>query len=101
MAEQVRLLAERGRLDLTESPENIATATDPLSELGVSQREREVLDLVAAGRTNRQIADALYISHKTASVHVTHLLCKLGVASRIEAAALAQRLGLGVSTPDA
>jgi DNA-binding CsgD family transcriptional regulator len=101
LAEQVRLLAQRGRLDLTESPENIATATDPLSELGVSQREREVLDLVAAGRTNRQIADALYISHKTASVHVTHLLCKLGVASRIEAAALAQRLGLGASPPDA
>lgn len=101
LAEQVRLLAQRGRLDLIESPEDIATATDPLSELGVSQREREVLDLVAAGRTNRQIADALYISQKTASVHVTHLLCKLGVASRIEAAALAQRLGLGASPPDA
>ena len=51
-----------------------------------------MLDLVAAGRTNRQIAGELYISEKTASVHVTHLLRKLGVASRIEAAAFAQEL---------
>lgn len=48
-----------------------------------------------AGRTNRQIGEELYISQKTASVHVTHLLRKLGVATRVEAAAVAQRLDLG------
>ena len=92
LAEQVRLLAQRGRLDLTESPEPAAAVVDPLQELGISAREAEVLRLLGVGRTNRQIADELYISEKTASVHVTHLLRKLGVANRIEASAIAQRL---------
>ena len=92
LAEQVRLLAQRGRLDLTESPEPAAPVVDPLQELGISAREAEVLRLLGLGRTNRQIADELYISEKTASVHVTHLLRKLGVANRIEASAIAQRL---------
>ena len=64
---------------------------------GLSPREREVLALVAAGRTNRQIADELFISPKTASVHVSNILAKLGVSSRGEAAAVAHRLG--ASTP--
>jgi DNA-binding CsgD family transcriptional regulator len=92
---RLRLLAQRGRIDLTERVEAPPAAPDVLAQLGVSAREREVLDLVAAGRTNRQIAGELYISEKTASVHVTHLLRKLGVASRIEAAAMAQELRLG------
>jgi DNA-binding NarL/FixJ family response regulator len=71
----------------------IPTAT-PFAELGLSARESEVLALVAAGRTNGQIAEALFISPKTASVHVTHILDKLGVSSRIEAAMLAARAGL-------
>jgi DNA-binding NarL/FixJ family response regulator len=53
-----------------------------------------VLALVADGRTNRQIAQALFISNKTASVHVSNILAKLGVANRGEAAAVAHRLGL-------
>jgi DNA-binding CsgD family transcriptional regulator len=53
-----------------------------------------VLALVAAGRTNRQIAEALFISEKTASIHVSHILAKLGVAGRVEAAGVAHRLGL-------
>jgi DNA-binding NarL/FixJ family response regulator len=53
-----------------------------------------VLALVAAGRSNRQIAQALFISPKTASVHVSNILAKLGVANRVEAAAAAHRLGL-------
>ena len=53
-----------------------------------------MLALVAAGRSNRQIAQALFISPKTASVHVSHILAKLGAASRVEAAAIAHRLGL-------
>lgn len=92
LAEHVKRLGERGRLDLgaAESPTDPAKA-DPLAELGISPREREVLTLLAAGQTNRQIADRLFISPKTASVHVTHLLQKLGVSSRIEAAAVGQR----------
>jgi DNA-binding NarL/FixJ family response regulator len=53
-----------------------------------------VLRLVAAGRSNQQIAEALFISRKTASVHVSHILAKLGVENRVEAAATAHRLGL-------
>ena len=60
----------------------------------LSVREREVLALVAAGRTNRQIGNDLFISEKTASVHVTHILEKLGVGSRTEAALVGVRLGL-------
>ena len=61
----------------------------------LSGREREVLQLVAAGFSNPQIAAALYISRKTAEHHVSAILGKLGVASRAEAAAAAVRLGLG------
>ena len=50
-------------------------------------REREVLALVAAGRTNHDIAGELFISPKTASVHISHILAKLGATSRTEAAA--------------
>jgi len=53
-----------------------------------------VLRLVADGRSNSQIAEALFISSKTASVHVSNILAKLGVASRVEAAAVAHRLAL-------
>ncbi|HEY4279264.1 MAG TPA: LuxR C-terminal-related transcriptional regulator, partial [Conexibacter sp.] len=67
---------------------------DPADELGITAREREVLALVAEGRTNREIADVLVISEKTASVHVSHLLAKLDARNRGEAAAAARRLGL-------
>ncbi len=50
--------------------------------------------LVAEGRTNRQVAEALFISPKTAGVHVSNILAKLGVANRVEAAAVAHRLHL-------
>ncbi|WP_206283114.1 helix-turn-helix transcriptional regulator [Streptomyces chilikensis] len=66
----------------------------PGDGFGLTARERDVLPLVAAGRSNRQIADALHISPKTASVHVSNILAKLGVATRGEAAALAHRRGL-------
>ena len=55
---------------------------------GLTDREREVLALVAAGRSNGQIATALFISPKTASVHVSNILAKLGVSGRVEAAAV-------------
>jgi DNA-binding CsgD family transcriptional regulator len=62
--------------------------------LGLTAREFEVLRLVAAGRSNPEIAAELYISAKTASVHVSNILAKLGVSGRGEAAAAAHRLGL-------
>ena len=54
-----------------------------------------MLRLLAAGRSNRDIAAELFISAKTASVHVSNIMAKLGVASRVQAAAIAYRLGLG------
>jgi DNA-binding CsgD family transcriptional regulator/tetratricopeptide (TPR) repeat protein len=103
-------LARRGRLPLPADVDAIAAAAassadvpapsgtvptaTPFADLGLSARESEVLALVAAGRTNGQIAEELFISPKTASVHVTHILDKLGVSSRIEAAMLAARAGL-------
>ena len=69
-------------------------AGDPLATLDLTPREREVLRLVAAGWPNARIADELGISVKTASVHVSNILAKLGVENRVEAAALAHRLGV-------
>jgi DNA-binding NarL/FixJ family response regulator len=60
----------------------------------LTSREREVLRLIAAGRSNREIASVLFIAPKTASVHVSNILAKLGAASRTEAAAIAHREGL-------
>jgi DNA-binding NarL/FixJ family response regulator len=60
----------------------------------LTSREREVLRLIAAGRSNREIASVLFIAPKTASVHVSNILAKLGVDSRVEAAAVAHRLGV-------
>jgi DNA-binding CsgD family transcriptional regulator len=64
------------------------------ASLGLTPREAEVLALVAAGRTNRQIGEELFITPKTAGVHVSRILAKLGVTGRGEAAAVAYRLGL-------
>ena len=60
----------------------------------LSAREIQVLRLVAAGRSNGEIGDELFITRKTAGVHVTHILDKLGVSNRVEAAMAATRLGL-------
>jgi DNA-binding CsgD family transcriptional regulator len=65
-----------------------------LAELGLTPREQEVLAALAAGRTNGEIADELFISVKTASVHVSNILKKLDVSGRQEAARVAHRLGL-------
>jgi ATP/maltotriose-dependent transcriptional regulator MalT len=68
--------------------------SDPAARFGLTRREREVLALIADGRTNRQIAGQLFISDKTASVHVSNILRKLCVTSRSEAAVTAHRLGI-------
>jgi DNA-binding CsgD family transcriptional regulator len=82
-------LGRRARLDLGVRP-----PPQPDGAAGLTPRELEVLRLVAAGRSNGQIAEALFISRKTASVHVSNILAKLGVHTRTEAAAAAHRLGL-------
>ncbi len=84
-------LARRARLDLGPGDETVST---PADRFGLTARELDVVALLAEGRTNRQIADALFISAKTASVHVSNILAKLGVSNRGEAAAAARRLGL-------
>ncbi|MFI1254418.1 AAA family ATPase [Streptomyces netropsis] len=96
LREAVELLARRARLPLT-----AATAAPPAAEepapaesLGLTPRERDVLRLVAMGHSNRRIAEELFISPKTASVHVSNILAKLGVSGRGEAAALAHRFRL-------
>ena len=61
---------------------------------GLSPRERDVLKLIADGRTNREIGTGLFISDKTVGVHVGKILSKLDVSGRVEAAAVAIRLGL-------
>jgi ATP/maltotriose-dependent transcriptional regulator MalT len=93
---EIELLAQRGRLRLNEPVNDTANRkpSSPAASLGLTQREAEVLALVAQGRTNRQIGEALFITPKTASVHVSRILAKLGVAGRGEAAAVAHRLGL-------
>jgi DNA-binding CsgD family transcriptional regulator len=91
---EVKALARRARLDLGPPATTAAGAPTPAAQLGLTPREVEVLAMVAAGRSNRQIAQALFISPKTASVHVSNILAKLGVAGRVEAAAVAHRLGL-------
>ncbi|MFR0357043.1 helix-turn-helix transcriptional regulator [Streptomyces sediminimaris] len=98
LAESVALLAQRARLTLSRVPHR--RPADPAETLGLTSRERDVLRLVAAGRTNRQIAEELFISPKTASVHVSNILGKLGVSGRGEAAAVAHRLELFATTAD-
>jgi len=94
---EIQALARRARLGLTPpagATAQVAGAPTPAEQLGLTPREVEVLGLVAAGRSNRQIAQALFISPKTVGVHVSNILAKLGVAGRVEAAAVAHRLGL-------
>jgi ATP/maltotriose-dependent transcriptional regulator MalT len=84
---EIDLLARRSRL-------TVAGAVTGQAMFGLTAREQEVLRLVAEGRSNRDIAEELFISAKTASVHVSNILGKLGVTSRGEAAATAHRLRL-------
>ncbi|WP_031505696.1 helix-turn-helix transcriptional regulator [Streptomyces megasporus] len=98
LREGVERLAGRARVAL--GPRRSGDTTppsppdDPVEAFGLTPRERDVLRLVAAGRSNRQIAEALFISPKTASVHVSNILAKLAVSGRGEAAAMAHRLRL-------
>lgn len=93
---QVHLLAERARISLDVRVAAPATRppADAAAPYGLTGRELAVLRLLSAGRTNAQIGAELYISPRTAGVHVSNILRKLGVAGRVQAAALAERAGL-------
>ncbi len=86
-------VSRRTRISI-DAPTRVTLDESSVERLGLTSREAEVLTLVAAGRTNRQIGEELYVSDKTASVHVSNILRKLGVNSRVDAAAVAQRLGI-------
>ena len=98
LRDEIDALARRARLDLAPAGAPAAAARPELPaaarELGLTPRELEVLEHVAMGQTNREIAAELFISARTAGVHVSHILEKLGASTRTEAAAAAHRLGL-------
>jgi DNA-binding NarL/FixJ family response regulator len=91
-------LAQRARLTVETAAAadgTVVVAAPPgRRAFGLTTREAEVLALVAAGLSNQEIADRLFISPKTASVHVSNIYDKLGVNSRVAAAGVAQELGL-------
>jgi DNA-binding CsgD family transcriptional regulator/tetratricopeptide (TPR) repeat protein len=104
---EIEALAGRARLVLARPEEPVpangerdrpAVAAGPEPRPGpldaLTARELDVLALMAEGRTNREIGAALYISEKTASVHVSHILAKLGVRSRVQAVAVAHQVGV-------
>jgi DNA-binding CsgD family transcriptional regulator/tetratricopeptide (TPR) repeat protein len=98
LLEEIEALMRRARLRPVvadgQAAEEEAAVSDELERIGLTAREAEVLQLVAEGLSNSQIAEKLFISRKTASVHVSNILSKLGVSTRVEAAALAHRRGL-------
>jgi DNA-binding CsgD family transcriptional regulator len=110
LEDELVALAQRARLEIgaaVEGKDGAAAAGaagagsgpgsngDGEDPFGLTVRERQVLALVAEGATNRQIGAALFMAEKTASVHVSRILSKLGVRSRTQAAAVAHRLHLG------
>ena len=93
LLERIDALVRRGRLaDAPPGRERASVLT---------AREQDVLRLLARGRTNRQIGEELFISGKTASVHVSNILAKLGATGRTEAVAIAYREGLITPEPTA
>jgi DNA-binding CsgD family transcriptional regulator/predicted negative regulator of RcsB-dependent stress response len=92
LEDAARALARRARVRIEDGgPE---PEPEPAAPLGLTPREHEVLLLLAEGLTNREIGERLFMSEKTASVHVSRILAKLEVGGRVEAAAVAHRLGL-------
>jgi DNA-binding CsgD family transcriptional regulator/tetratricopeptide (TPR) repeat protein len=112
LGEAVTTLAARARITsrvsavevpVPASAALVAGDVDPFAAamgLGLSAREVEVLELVTEGLTNGEIAERLFITRKTAAVHVTHILDKLGVANRVSAAMIGARVGLGAASED-
>ncbi|SHL02651.1 regulatory protein, luxR family [Pseudonocardia thermophila] len=95
LAGAARAAARRAGVRLASPAADRAPAGDPLTP-----RERAVLGLVAAGRTNRQVGEELYISEKTVSVHLSRVMAKLGASSRTEAVSVAYARGLLTPSTD-
>ena len=100
LRQEIEALARRSRIDLdvaaieTLPGEPGVKQRSAADTLGLTAREADVLAQLTAGYTNRQIAEALYISEKTVATHVSHIFAKLDVTNRSQAAAAARRLGL-------
>jgi DNA-binding CsgD family transcriptional regulator/tetratricopeptide (TPR) repeat protein len=98
LSQAIRQLATFAGVEVVELPSDVPEQPTPATGLGnippLTDRERQVLTLVAQGYTNRRIARSLFITEKTASVHVSNILAKLGVTNRVEAAAAALSLQL-------
>jgi DNA-binding CsgD family transcriptional regulator len=93
LLDEIDALALRGGIEMRDADRSVPTSA-PADALGLTRREREILALIADGRSNRQIAEVLFITEGTAGTHVSNILGKLGVRGRTEAAAVAHRLGL-------
>jgi DNA-binding CsgD family transcriptional regulator/tetratricopeptide (TPR) repeat protein len=93
---ELALLAQRARIKLAPALDQ-ATDVAPEDRTGLTARQLEVLALIAEGQTNREIAETLFITEKTAGAHVSSILARLGVRSRVEAATTAHRLGIARS----
>jgi DNA-binding CsgD family transcriptional regulator len=93
-ADRLGAVALRAALDALVRRGRLAQVSGEGDVPALTARESDVLRLLALGRTNRQIGEELFITGKTASVHVSNILAKLGAASRTEAVALAYRQGL-------
>jgi len=93
---EIRALARRARIPLDSPSTGVPQAPVPpaSASYGLTERELDVLQLLREGRSNGEIGAALFISPRTAGVHVTNILRKLGVTNRVQAAALAERAGL-------
>jgi len=104
LAEAAARLARMARIDLdavgppavvgADGTADAASTPAPERPFGLTVRELEVIPLIVDGYSNRRIAEVLFISESTAGVHVSNILGKLGVTTRVEAAAIAVRAGL-------
>jgi DNA-binding CsgD family transcriptional regulator len=99
---EIDRLARQARLDLAVPDRSTGTDGSTRGSAAahdLTEREVEVLSLIAAGWSNQEIADALFITRKTASVHASHIFDKLGAANRVDAAAIARSLGIQPGSP--
>jgi DNA-binding CsgD family transcriptional regulator len=94
LSERIAGLARRARIELRDRDVVPAAPARVAADLGLTAREVEVLGQLARGRSDKEIGDALVISRKTVSVHVSNVLRKLGVANRVEAAKVGQAHGM-------
>lgn len=89
-----RVVVEKEVIVYRPAPETFAADTEKIEELGISQREMEVLRLMAAGATNQEIADGLFVSLNTIKTHTSRLFEKLDVKRRTQAIEKAKRLNI-------